>query len=64
MSYAQQMGVEHSGTKAVLVDRIHSTLSTDTTTLAVTVGGRQVPQHAVQQELQSHRLEWSHIMSI
>lgn len=51
VSYAQQMGVEHSGTKAVLVDRIHLTLSTDMTTLAVTVGGRQEEMQKLQAEV-------------
>ncbi len=28
ITHAQQLGIEHSGTKKVLVDRIHAALST------------------------------------
>lgn len=51
VSYAQQMGVEHSGTKNVLVDRIHVKVSTDTTTLAVADGGRQEEMQKLQAEV-------------
>jgi len=29
ISHAQQLGIEHSGTKTILIDRIHARLSTN-----------------------------------
>ncbi len=42
VSHAQQMGVEDSGTKHVLVDRLHALVSTDLAAQSQVADGRQV----------------------